>query len=208
MGYISLMENSITPIQEEKIKLRKKIKGIYKTLNKSEIAEKSKNILSNLKSLEIWNKADIILAFLPLSDEVDTSYIIEEALTQKKKVAVPRINSSNIVFHYIASLSKKELVKHDYGMCEPLKESESVDINNLDNSKILILTPGMAFDKQCNRLSRGKSFYDRYLSEYGKNCTKAGIAFSFQIIENLPIEKHDVQLDFVITDKEIFKRST
>ncbi|MCL2481609.1 MAG: 5-formyltetrahydrofolate cyclo-ligase [Spirochaetaceae bacterium] len=198
------MENNITPIQEEKIKVRKKIKDIYKTLNKTEIAENSKKILGNLKLLEIWNKANTILAFLPLGDEVDTTYIIEEALTQGKKVAVPRINNSEIVFHYITSLSKEGLMKHDYGIYEPLQEAESVNINNSDNSKILILTPGMAFDKQCNRLGRGKSFYDRYLSVHGKNCTKAGIAFSFQITENLPFEKHDVQLDFVVTDKNIF----
>jgi len=202
------MKNSITPIPEEKKRLRKKIKDIYKTFSKSEITEKSKKILDNLKSLETWNNTNTLFAFLPLSDEVDTSCIIKEALTQGKKVAVPRINNNDIIFHYITSISKEEFIKHDYGMYEPLHKSESVNISDLDSSKILILTPGMAFDKQCNRLGRGKSFYDRYLSEYGKNCIKAGIAFSFQIIENLPIEKHDVQLDFVITDKEIFKRST
>ena len=200
-----MTENSITPIQEEKIKLRKKIKAIYKTLNRSEITEKSKKILDNLQQLEIWNKAATILAFLPLGDEPDTTCIIEEALTHGKKVAVPRISKNEIAFHYITSLSEDSLAKHDYGMYEPLQEAECVEINNLDNSKILILTPGMAFDKQCNRLGRGKSFYDRYLSEYGKNCIKAGICFSFQITENLPVEKHDVQLDFLVTDKETFK---
>ena len=201
------MKNNITPIQEEKIKLRKKIKDIYKTLGISEITEKSKKILDNLKQLEIWNKAGIILAFLPLADEPDTTCIIEEALTQEKKVTVPRINNNEITFHYITSLSKDSLAKHDYGMLEPLKEADPVDINNFNNSKILILTPGMAFDKQCNRLGRGKSFYDRYLSKCGKNCIKAGICFNFQITDNLPFENHDVQLDFVITDTNVFEKS-
>jgi 5-formyltetrahydrofolate cyclo-ligase len=89
-------------------------------------------------------------------------------------------------------------------MNEPLPETESVNIESPESQKILILTPGIAFDKQCNRLGRGKSFYDRFLSKYGKSCTKAGIAFSFQIVENLPIENHDVQLDFVVTDENIF----
>jgi len=194
---------SANSIQEEKAKLRKKIKDTYKTISREEIAEKSKRVLANLKLLEAWNKADTILAFLSLGDEVDTSCIIEEALTQGKKVAVPRINENDIVFHYITSLSKNSFSKHDYGMYEPLAEAESVSMS--DNTKALILTPGIAFDKQCYRLGRGKSFYDRYLSRYGKNCTKAGIAFSFQIRENLPIEDHDVQLDFVVSDENVFK---
>jgi len=206
------MKNSAIPIQdsiqEEKIKLRKKIKDICKTFDRAELVKKSKRILDNLKQLEIWNKADTIFAFLPLGDEVDTLCIIEEALTQRKKVAVPRVSGDEMMFHYITSLSGESLVKHDYGMYEPLPEAEFVDINNLDNSKILILTPGMAFDKQCNRLGRGKSFYDRYLFKYGKNCIKAGIAFSFQITENLPVENHDVQLDFVVSEENIFKRSS
>ena len=200
------MENSIIPVQEEKRKLRKKIKDIYKTLGRQEITQKSQKVLGNIKSLEIWEKANTILAFLPLGDEVDTTFIIEEALTKGKKVAVPRIAGSDIVFHYIASLSKDLLLKHDYGMNEPLPDAEYADIGNLDNSRILILIPGMAFDQQCRRLGRGKSFYDRYLSVYGKNCIKAGLAFNFQITENLPCEDHDVQLDFVITDENIFKR--
>ena len=191
-------------MQEEKAKLRKAIKNLYKTLDKSEIAEKSKKVLNNLKSLEIWNKTDTILAFLPLGDEVDATYIIEEALTHGKKVAVPRINKTDMVFLYITSLAAESLIKHDFGMYEPLPEAEPVNMDNQDSSRILILTPGLAFDKQCYRLGRGKSFYDRFLSKYGKNCIKAGIAFSFQIVENLPIEDHDVQLDFVITDENVF----
>ncbi|MCL2295082.1 MAG: 5-formyltetrahydrofolate cyclo-ligase [Spirochaetes bacterium] len=200
-------EFPVQNVQEEKAKLRKKIKNLYKILARQEIAEKSKKILNNLKLLEIWSRASTILAFLPLSDEVDTTFIIEDALMHGKKVAVPRIKNNDMAFLYITSLAADSLKKHDFGMYEPLPTAEPVNMENKDSAdsrRILILTPGIAFDKQCNRLGRGKSFYDRFLSKYGKNCIKAGIAFNFQIAENLPIEEHDVQLDFVITDENIF----
>ncbi len=201
------MENNFSPILEEKRKLRKEIKNICKTLNQTDITEMSKKVLENLKSTDIWKTADIIFAFLPLCDEVDTRLIIKEALAEGKRVAVPRIDGSDIFFHYITSLAEEEFSKHNYGMHEPLQEAEIAEIDGLPNSKILILTPGMAFDSQCCRLGRGKSFYDRFFPKCGQNCVKVGIAFNFQITEKVPLESHDVTLDFVITDKNIYNRA-
>ena len=60
--------------------------------------------------------------------------------------------------------------------------------------------------KQLNRLGYGGGFYDRFLCKMGKNIIiKLGLAFSYQMIKYVPVEKFDKKLDVVLTDKEIFE---
>lgn len=72
------------------------------------------------------------------------------------------------------------------------------------DEKTLILVPGLAFDKNCFRLGRGKGFYDKFLSGIDKSVKKIGIGYDFQIVESVPAEDHDFPLDSVITDTSIF----
>ena len=70
----------------------------------------------------------------------------------------------------------------------------------------MLIIPLVAFDKQLNRLGYGGGFYDRYLFKMGKNIIiKLGLAFSYQMIKFVPVEKFDRKLDVVLTDKEIFE---
>ena len=68
----------------------------------------------------------------------------------------------------------------------------------------ILLIPLVAFDDQLNRLGYGSGFYDRYISEaeYNKKIIKIGIGFSFQRVRNLPTNRYDKKLDFVITEKD------
>ena len=71
----------------------------------------------------------------------------------------------------------------------------------------IILVPTLAFDKDKFRLGYGRGFYDRYLSKYlkqFKNILTVGVAFSFQRHHKLPINKNDIKLDFIITEKGIY----
>ncbi len=190
-------------ITEEKIKLRTEIKKVLKTLTPQQIHDMSLGVLNNLQKLDAWNNADSVLAFLPMKSEVDTSFFITTAILEGKKVALPRIAGSDIFFHFIDPVSETDLVMHEYGMLEPPASAPRVTEKYLKKNRILILTPGLAFDKNCTRLGRGKSFYDRFLAGCGKNCLKAGLAFDLQISERVPFEMHDVKLDFVITEKRV-----
>ena len=69
-----------------------------------------------------------------------------------------------------------------------------------------MLVPILAFDKNKHRLGYGKGYYDRYLNKYLKlkNILTVGVAFSFQRHHKLPINKKDVKLNYIITEKGVF----
>ena len=150
-------------IREDKKHIRNRIKTNFRSLSPDSFKSMSENVLSNLISLDIWNKTEIILLFLSLPDEIKTDIIIEKAFSEGKKIAVPRIEGEDLLFHFITDVSK-DLITHPLGMEEPLKTSRIIQHTLLQREKTLILVPGLAFDKNCFRLGRGKGFYDRFLS--------------------------------------------
>ena len=93
---------------------------------------------------------------------------------------------------------KDPLYINKYGIPEPKKKTK-VKPN-------ILIVPLVAFDKKLNRLGYGGGFYDRFLCKMGKNIIiKLGLAFSYQMIKYVPVEKFDRKLDVVLTDKEIFE---
>jgi 5-formyltetrahydrofolate cyclo-ligase len=64
----------------------------------------------------------------------------------------------------------------------------------------LLLVPGLAFSQDRHRLGRGGGFFDRLLAGRAANAYKLGICFSFQILESVPVQEHDVVMDVVVTD--------
>ena len=80
-----------------------------------------------------------------------------------------------------------------YGIAEPTGEPLKTD-----DLIELMLIPGVAFDKDNNRLGRGAGYYDRILHRFGK-ALKIGLAYSYQLVDVLPTEHHDVGMDMVLT---------
>ncbi len=191
-------------LPEEKKHLRNSMKKLLLQLSKEMRSEMSLKVLENLQKLDAWKNADTVLAFLSMKDEIETENIINAALKEGKKCAVPRLDGEVMEFYYIDSLSDKSLLKHSYGMYEPSPSSPKVSGDDFKSRSILLLAPGLAFDSRCMRLGRGKSFYDRFLSKHENECVRAGIAFQFQITDKVPAEVHDIRLDFVITENRVY----
>jgi 5-formyltetrahydrofolate cyclo-ligase len=68
----------------------------------------------------------------------------------------------------------------------------------------LVLVPGLAFSKERHRLGRGGGFFDRMLSDRAKNAFKLAICFSFQVVDAIPVEEHDVKVDAVVTEQGVW----
>ena len=74
--------------------------------------------------------------------------------------------------------------------------------NTVDPADIeLIVVPAVAYDRKGNRLGRGKGFYDRLLRT--TKATKIGVGYEFQLLDEIPVEPHDVGMDIVITQKSM-----
>ena len=94
---------------------------------------------------------------------------------------------------------KQVLFVNKFGILEPARTKVSIPD--------IIIVPLLSFDKKKYRLGYGKGFYDRYLNKYLKQFKKilsVGVAFSFQKHHKLPIDKNDVQLNYILTEKGIY----
>ncbi len=190
-------------MKEKKRELRKNIGEKLKSLQPEEIEEKSIAVAERVFGLMQYNNAEIILGYMPMEHEVDVSPILRQAFHDGKEVAVPRMKGTRYMdFHMIESVDGP-WDNHEYGIREPLSHFPTIHPKTCPSQSVLILVPGLAFDRAGNRLGRGKGFYDTYLSMDCDNVSEIGIAFSFQIVDEVPVSDHDQRLKAIVTEKEL-----
>ena len=159
-------------------------------INKKEL---STRIVDNLINLDIYRKAKVIALYKSMNNEVDTNSLINEAL-KDKIVILPKIVDNKMIFIMINNDTMYS--KSSFGVLEPIGD---IYLENID----LIIVPGIAFDKNLNRLGYGKGYYDQYLCN--KDIYKIGICFSSQMVNIVPTNDYDIKMDMVITDKKIYR---
>ena len=184
-------------IKLAKKELRNAMKSRLAAVSPEEAEKASRLVLEKLESLEQWKSSEVVLAFVSMKDELGTAQVIRKALMQGKTVAVPRVTGSDLVFCRIEDI-EKDTVPGAFGILEPVSGLPEVDIKTLSDCHSVVLVPGLAFDKENFRLGRGKGFYDRFLASAGDSVYKIGIGYSFQLVERVPKENHDLRLDLLI----------
>lgn len=191
----------------DKKAVRKEVTEKKKKMTMEEVEELSAQLKERFCALEEYKKASVIYAYMSYNQEVRTMPIIEQAWMDKKRVAVPKtINKEYMEFIYINSF---EDVEPGYmGIPEPKDELCLPEAGRTaDEREVLILMPGLAFDKDCARTGYGGGFYDKYLSSHkDTKFIKAALCFDFQIYEHLETEAHDERLDLVISNSRVFSR--
>ena len=176
-------------------------------MNKSEIRKKilkirkhndTKNFNINFKDVQKILKKNkslgkIVGGYYPYNYEVDAIKILKKLEKQNYIVSLPRIEK-NSKMNFFRWSTNDPLSVNRYGIPEPT--SKVVIYPNI------LLVPIVAFDKHFNRIGYGGGFYDRYIKKIKKNkkIITIGLAYSFQKIKEVPINKYDIKLDFVVTD--------
>lgn len=183
---------------KEKDRIRKLIKEKRNCLSITERDIKDKNIFNRVVNSEIYKNSEVIFIYVSFNGEVDTLKIIEYSLNHNKIVCVPRVICNTKSMEAVKISSTYELAKGLYGILEPKKICKAIDKKDID----LVLIPGIAFDKKGNRLGYGGGFYDKFLEKKDLNFkfSTIGLAYEFQVVENIPCEKHDISVDGIITD--------
>lgn len=169
--------------------LRNKYKEIRKNIKNKEVLDDK--IFNKIIGLKEYKESKLILIYVSLNDEVDTLKLIEYSLKIGKRVAVPKCEGDNIVFYNISKLS--DLEEGSFRILEP--KTNGV-INNFSDSICII--PGIAFDKENNRIGYGKGFYDRFLQNY--NGIKIGLTYKECICEKIDNDSNDIKMDKIIFD--------
>lgn len=179
-----------------KKEIRKELLGKLNNQAREEVLRKSKVIKEKLFSLPEFKKAKFVMLYASRPEEVDTAEMIDGALEMGKRVALPRCTSLGAIAPKEISDRHADLEKGTYGIHEPRKGQKNAELEKIG----LIVVPGVAFDINKRRLGRGKGYYDRFLKKLPPNKITVGLAFGFQIVNNLPKDSHDIPVSKVITD--------
>ncbi len=184
------MMSDPTSISLEKKALRKYIRALKDEFDFANCEKSTREIFELLEAHEGFVGAQKVLCFWSLKDEVFTHDFINKWYCQKE-IYLPVIHGDDLKLVLFEGEEKLK-VEPKYNIAEPIGEALN------DESLIdLVLIPGMAFDVKGNRMGRGAGYYDRILKRTLR-ALKVGVAFKFQMVEQIPVEAHDVPMDLVI----------
>ncbi len=160
--------------------------------------------MNSLFTMPLWEEAGIILTYLAFGQEVITDSIITTAFSGKKRVGIPRIRGRQMDFHFIPT---REIIfeLNSYGIREPKFDWPMLNLPELIAEKVLVIVPGLAFDRNKNRIGRAGGYYDRWLHRArgidGIDLTAVALCFHEQLLDHVPHDIKDEPVDAVLTDK-------
>ena len=172
-----------------RFRMREKIQSISPARQKS----KSLRIFKRIIGSELYQECGSLLIYVSFKTEVDTRRLICRALADRKKVFVPHVTGKKMQAFRIRNF-EKDLKEGVFGILQP-HSPKKIKPQDFD----VVFVPGLAFDKNGGRLGRGAGYFDRYLAKL-KKAIKVGLAYKEQVVKKVPAEKHDIFLDFIITD--------
>ena len=173
-----------------KTELRKAIREKKRAMTEEQIREKSEALGRLFAASEEYRAARSIYGYLPYNQEVRTVPMLEQALRDGKRVAVPKCYGDEMRFIWMDDLSKVE--KGYANIPEPIADGPVAD-----DETALVLMPGMAFDPQGHRIGYGGGFYDKFLAREGNHPTLA-LCYDFQVLDHLETEEFDIPVDKVL----------
>lgn len=186
-------------ISMSKKRIRENMKAVKSLLTENEIVEYSDMIFHKLEEYISPGDYDAIYTYVAFNEEVKTSAVINYAFHNHIKLAVPKIEHKRMEFYYINRM--EDLSPGYYGILEPKTTQKAMD------RSILMIVPGLAFDKECNRLGYGAGYYDRYFKNYEHlSVNKIALAYDFQIVKNLEAAPYDKKVDHIITPTRLIHR--
>ena len=187
----SPMEKNVTD-RETKSGIRSRILKIRNALTEEERSRAACLLTERILGHPWYCLSDTILCYADYGSEISTGELIGEALAAGKKVFLPRVEGDSMTFYRIGGLS--ELVRGYKGIPEPVGNGECYRGGERAAERTLLLMPGVAFDRNRNRIGYGKGFYDRFLAEHPELQQRSvGIGYLCQLVEELPAEETDIR---------------
>jgi len=174
----------------DKTALRKQIREKKRAMTETQIVDASHRLGELFLSSDAYKNAKTIYGYLPYNQEVRTVPMLQQALLDGKRVAVPKVYGDEMKFIYMTDLSA---VSQGYaGIPEPVADGPVAD-----DPEALVLMPGLAFDPEGHRIGYGGGFYDKFLAAEPKHPTLA-LCYEFQMLPKLDTEEFDIPVDCVL----------
>jgi 5-formyltetrahydrofolate cyclo-ligase len=186
---------------DQREKIRNQIREARRRLTPEFAVNLSGAIQRHALDLETWYSSKTVCCYLAMPQEVQTDMIVRRCHAEKKRLFVPAYMKTKR--KYMPALYERngETQAGQYNIRAPVSpqwiKSEKIDI---------VFVPGLAFDRRGGRLGHGCGYYDDLLHEESlREAFKAGLAFEFQIFDNIPLHPDDVCMDVVITEMGIYR---
>ena len=174
----------------DKQALRRQIRDQKRAMTEADILRRSEALGKRFRQLDLYQNAQTIYGYLPYNQEVRTVPMLEQALRDGKKVAVPKVYGDTMRFIYLTDLTA--VAKGYAGIPEPMADEPVAR-----DETALVLMPGLAFDPQGHRMGYGGGFYDKFLAQEPNHPTVA-LCYDFQMLPHLETESHDIPVDRVL----------
>lgn len=173
-----------------KQELRRTIRERKRAMTEEEIVERSNALAEKFYNSPAYQAASTIYGYLPYNQEVRTVPMLQRALDEGKRVAVPKVYGEEMRFIYLEDLT--QVSKGYAGIPEPIADAPVAE-----DQRALVLMPGLAFDPQGHRIGYGRGFYDRFLAQEPHHPTLA-LCYEFQMQAHLDTEEFDIPVDTVL----------
>ena len=167
------------------------MRQLNRALDSRQRLRASAAIFSAVERLPEFRAARTVAVFAALPDEPATDEVLAR-WASTRRVVLPRVEGDAMRFY---ACRPDALVFGAFGILEPQGE-RPCPAGEID----LVVCPGVAFTADGRRLGRGRGYYDRYLGDPAFRGFRVGVCYAHQLVDDLPVEPHDVFMDYVITD--------
>ena len=184
-------------VRAHKAELRALLLQRVKAQPPEERLRRSQLITAQVLESPAFQQARVILGYSALPYEVDTGVMLETALAQGKRVALPRmVPASRTLVAYAIQDCRQDLEPGPHGVLQPVASPDrAVAIETID----LVIMPGVGFDREGRRLGHGQGYYDELLRRLPKTTPRIGLAFACQVVERIPAAAHDQPVTAVVS---------
>lgn len=196
--------------QQRKKEMRQEIKRVLANLDKRWQAVAHAEVCRRIAHIvEEEGAITDVLAWVPsFPGEVDLAEIIAEML-KTRRVYLPRvIGPGEMSFVRVAADWSSHLERGEHGVLQPRRDYGEL-LGEIDEGRLLVLVPGVAFDPRGARLGRGGGYYDRFLERINHtNALTVGVCWSVQLVPEVPVDPHDVHVNWICHEREAIKISS
>ena len=186
-------------ITESKRQLRQQMSRLRKDVAPAESERAGQAAAAALIDLKLARRAKRIAIYAALPYELPTRRLFDAVVEKTGAALLPR-TTDPLGLEFFAVECWEALRPGAYGVLEPPNDGTAVRLVPGD----LVVVPGVAFDEDGYRLGHGKGYYDRaFAAELGDAPTLVGFGYEFQIVDAVPHDHRDRQMDAIVTDQKV-----
>ena len=186
-----------------KAEIRQEMRAKRKEISQEKRLEAGQEIARKLVESEIrlLLQAWKVALYLSMPHEIPTRFIARSIWDAGREIVVPYWSTTQEIYQLTLMRPDAKLVIGKMGIREP---QERVPVSPVEVDAFIL--PGLAFDLQGGRLGYGAGIYDTILSQARKSAPKIALCYDWQVLEEpLPLEPHDVRMDYLVTDKRVIR---